>query len=53
LIINTFRERSVATSRWILRIPTLHPTIPGRELLRIGELDDVEFYFYHWSYERP
>ncbi len=53
LIINTFRERSVATSRWILSIPTRHPTIPGREVLRINELDDIEIYFYHWSYERP
>lgn len=53
LIINTFRERSVATSRWILRIPTRHPTIPGMQTLRIGELDDIEIYFYHWSYERP
>lgn len=52
LIINTFRERSVAASRWILRIPTRHPSIPGVQTLRIGELDDVEIYFYHWSYER-
>ncbi len=53
LIINTFRERSVATSRWILRIPTWHPSIPGIQTLRINELNDVEIYFYHWSYERP
>lgn len=52
LIINTFRERSVAASRWILRIPTRHPSIPGVQTLRIEELNDVEIYFYHWSYER-
>jgi hypothetical protein len=43
----------VATSRWILRIPTWHPSITGMQTLRINELNDVEIYFYHWSYERP
>lgn len=55
LIINTFRERSVATSRWILRIPTWFKDDRGNRIitLRIDDLDDIELYFYHWSYERP
>ena len=49
LQINTFKERSVATSRWQLNLPTRDgPTT----YLRVSELDDIEIFFYHYASDR-
>jgi hypothetical protein len=45
--IDVFRERSVATSGWHLAIP-----VTGAGSVSIANLDDIEIYFYHWSFNR-
>jgi len=45
--IDVFKERSVATTDWHLAIP-----VTGAGSLTISNLDDIEIYFYHWSYNR-
>jgi hypothetical protein len=45
--IDVFRERSVATTRWHLSIP-----ITGASSVSIANLDDIEIYFYHGSFNR-
>jgi len=45
--IEVFRERSVATTGWHLSIP-----VTGAGSVTITNLDDIEIYFYHWSYNR-
>jgi hypothetical protein len=47
--IDIFKERSVATSGWVLVIPTRDQ---GQDVLNIDELDDVELYFYHYAVSR-
>jgi hypothetical protein len=47
--INVFQERSVATSGWVLTIPTWDL---GQPVLDIDELDDVQLYFYHYAVSR-
>jgi hypothetical protein len=47
--INGFKERSVAASEWKLVIPL---KVDNVTVLRIEELDDIEFYVYHWAYAR-
>ncbi len=47
--IDIFKERSVATSGWVLSIPTQDLGVP---VLNISELDDVELYFYHYAVSR-
>ena len=47
--IDIFKERSVATTGWVLTIPTQDLGVP---VLRIGELNDVELYFYHYAVSR-
>ncbi len=48
--IDAFKERSVAASNWRLILPT---SDLGQTLLSIDELDDIEFYFYHYAVARP
>ena len=48
--LEVFKERSVATSGWVLSIPT---TDLGTTVLNIDELDDVEIYFFHYAVTRP
>ena len=48
--IDSFKERSVATSEWRMIIPTVDG---GATLLDIDELDDIEIYFYHYAVIRP
>jgi hypothetical protein len=48
--IDSFQERSVATSEWRMIIPTVDG---GTRLLDINELDDIELYFYHYAVIRP
>jgi hypothetical protein len=48
--IDSFKERSVATSEWRMIIPTVDG---GSTLLDIDELDDIEIYFYHYAVIRP
>jgi hypothetical protein len=48
--IDVFKERSVATTGWKLSVPTRDL---GQTVLDIGELDDVELYFYHYAVTRP
>ena len=45
--IDVFKERSVATTRWHLSIPVI-----GAASVPIANLDDIEIYFYHWSFNR-
>jgi hypothetical protein len=45
--IDVFKERSVATTRWHLAIP-----VSGAGSVVISNLDDIEIYFYHWSFNR-
>lgn len=45
--IDVFKERSVAATGWHLAIPV---TGPGS--VAISNLDDIEIYFYHWSFNR-
>lgn len=45
--IDVFKERSVATTRWHLAIP-----VTGAGSAAISNLDDIEIYFYHWSFNR-
>jgi len=47
--IDIFKERSVATTGWVLSIPTQDLGVP---VLKITELDDVELYFYHYAVSR-
>ena len=47
--IDIFKERSVATTGWVLSIPTQDLGVP---VLKISELDDVELYFYHYAVSR-
>ena len=47
--IDVFKERSVATTGWVLSIPTQDL---GVKVLKIDELDDVELYFYHYAVSR-
>lgn len=47
--INIFKERSVATTGWVLSIPTSDLGVP---VMKIDELDDVELYFYHYAVSR-
>lgn len=47
--INIFKERSVATTGWVLSIPTRDLGVP---VMKIDELDDVELYFYHYAVSR-
>ena len=47
--IDVFKERSVATTGWVLRIPTQDLGVP---VLSIDELDDVELGFYHYAVSR-
>jgi hypothetical protein len=47
--INGFKERSVAASEWKLVIPL---KVDNVTVLKINELDDIEFYVYHWAYAR-
>ncbi len=48
--LDVFRERSVATTGWTLTLPTRDA---GQPVLNIGELDDVEIYFFHYAVTRP
>jgi hypothetical protein len=48
--IDVFKERSVATSEWLLTIFTRDF---GQTVLNIEELEDVELYFYHYAVTRP
>jgi hypothetical protein len=48
--IDVFKERSVATSGWVLLIPTRDA---GQSVLDINQLEDVELYFYHYAVTRP
>ena len=48
--VNGFRERSVAATGWQLLIPTEDL---GKPVLSINELNDIEIYFYHYSFARP
>lgn len=48
--VNGFRERSVAATGWQLIIPTDDLGVP---VLNINQLNDVEIYFYHYSFARP
>jgi hypothetical protein len=45
--IDVFRERSVATTGWHLSLPVI-----GAGSVALGNLDDIELYFYHWSFNR-
>jgi hypothetical protein len=45
--IDVFKERSVATTGWHLTIP-----VTGAGSVTISNLDDIEIYFYHWSFNR-
>jgi hypothetical protein len=47
--IDVFNERSVATTGWVLTIPTQDLGVP---VMKIDELDDVELYFYHYAVSR-
>lgn len=47
--IDIFMERSVATTGWVLSIPTRDL---GVTVLNLHELDDVELYFYHYAVSR-
>jgi hypothetical protein len=48
--LDVFKERSVATTGWVLTIPTEDG---GQPVLNIHELDDVEIYFFHYAVTRP
>src|SRR5690606_23942813 len=48
--VDVFKERSVATTGWVLTIPTRDA---GQPVLHIHELEDVELYFYHYAVTRP
>ena len=48
--IDVFKERSVATTGWVLSIPTQE--FLGVPVLRIDELDDVKIWFYHFAVSR-
>jgi hypothetical protein len=50
LEIDVFKERSVATTGWLLTIPTIDNNVP---VLHIDELNDVELYFNHYAVDRP
>ncbi|MGF1452142.1 MAG: hypothetical protein ACFB21_08740, partial [Opitutales bacterium] len=51
--IDQFAERSVATTDWTLIIETQVEVLGSTEdVLRIDELDDIEFFFYHRTAER-
>ncbi len=45
--IDVFRERPVAASGWHLAIP-----VTGPNSVNLADLDDIEIYFYHWSFSR-
>ena len=45
--IDVFKERSVAATGWHLAIPVGPGAVP------LDQLDDIELYFYHWSFNRP
>jgi hypothetical protein len=45
--IGEFQERSVATTGWVLQIP-----VTGGNSVTISNLDDIEIYFYHYSFDR-
>ena len=45
--IDVFRERSVAATGWHLSIP-----VSGENSVDLSQLDDIEIYFYHWSFNR-
>lgn len=47
--IDIFKERSVATTGWVLAIPTRDLGVP---VLKVDELNDVELYFYHYAVSR-
>jgi hypothetical protein len=48
--LDIFKERSVATTGWVLTIPTRDA---GQPVLNLAELDDVELYFFHYAVTRP
>ncbi len=48
--LDVFKERSVATTGWVLTIPTEDA---GQPVLNLGELEDVEIYFFHYAVARP
>jgi hypothetical protein len=48
--LDVFKERSVATTGWVLTIPTKDA---GQPVLNLAELDDVEIYFFHYAVTRP
>jgi len=48
--IEIFKERSVATSGWVLSIPTRDL---GEPVLDLDQLDDVELLFFHYAVTRP
>lgn len=50
-LITVFRERSVATSDWILQIFTRNGQ--GERILDIGKLNDIELVFEHAAKDRP
>jgi hypothetical protein len=45
--IGEFQERSVATTGWVLQIP-----VTGANSVTLSNLDDIEIYFYHYSFDR-
>jgi hypothetical protein len=45
--IDVFQERSVAATKWHLSIP-----VTGSGSVTISNLNDIEIYFYHWSFNR-
>ena len=50
-VITVFRERSVATSDWVLQIFTRNDQ--GEQVLDIGKLNDIELVFEHAAKDRP
>lgn len=48
--IDVFRERSVASDGWVLRIFTQNAGVPA---ISVDQIDDIEILFYHVSKERP
>jgi hypothetical protein len=49
--IDVFRELSVASDGWVLRIYT--QDIEGSPVVSIDQIEDIEILFYHVSKERP
>lgn len=48
--IDVFRERSVASDGWKLRVETVRN---GIKVVQFDDIDDIEILFYHTSKERP